>query len=48
MNKAFYLCVNFLEYIAVKFNTTYEAINVWIFCIIGPIVFLSMLFMIIY
>lgn len=47
MNKVFYLCVDFLEYLAAKLNTTYEAINVWIFCIIGPIVFLGMMFTII-
>ena len=29
-------CVVFLHWLARKFGTTYEAINVWIFCIIWP------------
>ena len=43
MNKIFYLCVELLEWMVVKLNTTYEAINVWIFCVLGPIVFMIML-----
>jgi len=43
MNKVFYWCVDILELYAKKLGITYEAINVWIFCIIEPIVFLLML-----
>ena len=43
MNKIFKWCVELLEVLAVKFHITYEAINVWIFVIIGPIIFLVML-----
>ena len=43
MNKVFYWCVQILELYAKKLGTTYEVINVWIFCIIEPIIFLVML-----
>lgn len=43
MNKVFYWCVQILELYAKKLGTSYEVINVWIFCIIEPIVFLMML-----
>jgi len=43
MNKVFYWCVDILVLYAKKLGITYEAINVWIFCIIEPIVFLLML-----
>lgn len=43
MNKVFYWCVHILELYVKKFGITYEAINVWIFCIIEPIIFLLML-----
>ena len=42
MNKIFNWCVKLLELTAQEFGTTYEVINVWIFCIIEPIVFLGM------
>ena len=47
MDKIFYWCVQILELTAKKLGTTYEAINVWIFCIIEPIVFMAMLAVII-
>jgi len=47
MNDAFTWCVKLLEYYAQLFNMTYEELNIWIFCIIEPIVFLLMLFIII-
>lgn len=47
MNKAFYWCVDILKYYAKMFGMTYEEINIWIFCIIEPIVFFIMLGMII-
>ena len=43
MNEIFNWCVKLLELTAQEFGTTYEDINVWIFCIIEPIMFLAML-----
>jgi hypothetical protein len=43
MNKAFYWCVDVLKYYANLLGITYEEINIWIFCIIEPIVFFIML-----
>jgi len=47
MNRAFKMCVDFLVYLAaVKCNMTYEEINIWIFVVIGPIVFFILLWII--
>ena len=46
MNKAFQWCVDLLVYLAAKLNMTYEAINIWIFVIIEPIVFFILLWII--
>ena len=46
MNKVFYWCVELLKDWAAALGTTYEAINVWIFVIIEPIVFLLMVWII--
>ena len=43
MNKAFQWCVDILVALAAKLNMTYEAVNIWIFVIIEPIVFFVML-----
>ena len=43
MNEVFNWCVELLQWGAQKLGTTYVDINVWIFCIIEPIVFLGML-----
>jgi hypothetical protein len=43
MNEIFNWCVELLQWGAQKLGTTYVDINVWIFCIIEPIVFLGML-----
>ncbi len=48
MNKAFYWCVDVLKYYANILGITYEEINIWIFCIIEPIIFFVMLGMIIH
>jgi len=48
MNKAFYWCVDVLHFYANKLGISYEEINIWIFCIIEPIVFLVMLAIIIH
>ncbi len=47
MNEVFKWCVELLELYAKRWDMTYEELNVWIFCIIEPIVFFIMLFMII-
>jgi hypothetical protein len=47
MNEIFKWCLQVLRYYAKVFHTTYEALNVWIFCIIEPIVFFLMMFIII-
>ena len=36
-------CVVLLHWIARKVGTTYEAINVWIFCIIWPLFTLALI-----
>jgi hypothetical protein len=35
-DKLFWLCVNILHWLAAKCGTTYEAVDVWIFCISWP------------
>lgn len=47
-NKLFNYCVDFLKWLALNFNLTYKEINVWIFIIIEPIIFFSMLFYILH
>ena len=42
-DRTFSLCVLFLLWLAPKFNTDYRTINVWIFCIIWPIVTISLI-----
>ena len=46
-NQIFKWCVEALQFYAKVFHTTYEAINIWIFCIIEPIVFFIMLIIIV-
>jgi hypothetical protein len=41
-DRVFNLCVVFLLWLASKFNTTYKSINVWIFCIIWPIITIAL------
>lgn len=43
INDIFYKCVDILRDLAAYLGTTYEAVNVWIFVIIEPIIFLIML-----
>jgi len=43
INYAFDLCVLALQELAALFGMTYKEINVWIFCFIGPIVFLLLI-----
>ena len=42
MNETFKWCVKLLEIWAAKLHMTYEEINIWIFVIIEPIIFLFM------
>jgi hypothetical protein len=37
LNRIFDLCVELLVWLAALFGTTYEAINVWIFCVLWPL-----------
>ena len=46
MNKTFQWCVELLVALAAKLHITYEEVNIWIFVIIEPIVFLIMLWII--
>jgi hypothetical protein len=47
MDIIFKLCVDVLIFLASVLGITYQEINVWIFCIIEPIVFIYMLTLII-
>ena len=46
-NKIFKWCVELLRTYAAKWNMTYEELNIWIFVIIEPIVFILMLIVIV-
>ena len=46
MNKTFKWCVDLLEALALKLHMTYEEVNIWLFVIIEPIIFLFMLWII--
>ena len=48
MNEIFNWCVELLQWSAQKLGTTYEVINVWIFCIIEPILFFGMLIILLF
>ena len=45
-NLMFKWCVDFLKFLAFDFGTTYEIINVWIFCFIEPVIALVLLIII--
>jgi len=36
-NRIFQLCVDLLVWLAHLLGTSYEAVNVWIFCVIWPL-----------
>lgn len=40
INRLFDLCVDMLSYMASTVGMTYKEINIWIFCLIEPIIFL--------
>lgn len=43
MTQLFDRCVELLRLMADKFGITYEAINVWIFCIIWPLLTVALI-----
>ena len=43
IDQLFSLCVNFLLILGKKVNMTYNEVNIWIFCIIWPILTLILL-----
>jgi hypothetical protein len=43
INRLFDLCVDMLSYMASTVGMTYKEINIWIFCIIEPIIFLLLI-----
>ena len=47
IDKIFYICVAFLEWLADKLNITYEQINVIIFVILLPLIMTTMLILLI-
>lgn len=48
MNEAFQWCVDALRWLGKLVGLTYEEVNIWIFCIIEPIIFFIMLYLIFY
>ena len=48
MNEVFNWCVELLQWSAQKLGTTYEVINVWIFCVIEPILFFVILIILLF
>lgn len=42
MTILFYITVAFLQCLAFLFDTDYHTVNIWFYCIIGPLVFLSL------
>ena len=46
-NDLFHQCAEFLRWLAPKFGMTYKEINIWIFVIIEPIIFILMVLWII-
>ena len=40
MNKTFKWCVDLLEALALKLHMSYEEVNIWLFVIIEPIIFM--------
>lgn len=43
INYVFDLCVLALQELAALLGMTYKEINIWIFCIIGPIAFVTLI-----
>lgn len=47
MGSLFDLCVQFLKWLGNMVGMSYVEINIWIFCIIEPLIFLLILYIII-
>lgn len=47
-NSSFQYCVHLLQHWSKLVHMSYEEINIWIFVIIEPMVFLMMLFVLVY
>jgi len=47
MDIIFNWCVDVLMFLATQLGITYKEVNVWVFCIIEPIIFIYMLTLII-
>ena len=47
MGSLFDLCVHFLKWLGNMVGMSYVEINIWIFCIIEPLIFILMLYIII-
>jgi hypothetical protein len=43
IDKIFELCVDVLVWMAAKLHISYQAINVWIFCIIWPLITIGLI-----
>lgn len=48
ISELFFWCMHFLEWLAQVLGTTYECVNVWLFCFIGPAVFLGVFSLMLY
>jgi len=48
INKVFDLCVDLLLWVGDKLGMSYEAINVWIFVVIEPVIFIVLVLYIIH
>ncbi|MBK8036838.1 MAG: hypothetical protein IPK22_06820 [Verrucomicrobiaceae bacterium] len=46
INHAFEWCVQFLLWLGGLFGMSYEAVNVWIFCVLWPALTIALLFVI--
>ena len=47
MDKIFKICVNSLEWLAIKMHLSYEQINVILFVILMPLLFLTLIILLI-
>lgn len=43
IDQLFTLCVNYLHFLSNRLDMTYNEINIWIFCIIWPLITLVLL-----
>ena len=47
IDKLFWDCVRLLHWAAKKLGTTYEAVNVWFFCVIWPAFTLALIVLVV-